>query len=63
MFPNQNAIFPSSTNTKSLALHFPLISCSEDVNSKVETLDDNKDSNDEEENKKANMYENVSIVC
>ena len=36
-----------------LALHSPFPSCSEDVDSKVGTLDDDKDSNDEEEDDKA----------
>ena len=70
MFPNQFAISPGSTNTSLtvakkkiiLALHSPLVNCSEDINNKVETLNEKKDSNDEEETKKANIDENVSIV-
>ena len=46
-----------------LALHSPFPSCSEDVDSKVGTLDDDKDSNDEEEDEKAQLDENVCKVC
>ena len=48
---------------KGLTLHSSLLGCLVNIDSKVRTLDDDKDSNDEEEDEKAQLDENVCKVC